>query len=679
MFLKKLLYFIIFLFVCTLNAQETNTISVSDSLSFYTLLAEDNKIDLNYRIKNVKKAIEFAHISNQDTTILKTKRLLATLYLNKIARNEMGVDSLYILNHENLKIAKKLKDTVALGHISNVMAYCLRNKYQADSAYFYYYNTSKYFESQKMLDQQADAIYYMADIQFEERDYVGCENTAANAIKLYERMPQTELTLDNLWGLYNLIAISSDELKLFDKAIEYHYKALSYSDKMKDNYLYNLYSKSNIALIYKELKQYDNALEIYQELFVNKLLLMEEPSNYALILGDYAHLKHLIGSYPNSEITNMLNEAYKLSDTIQDEASIMSVALNASEYYFDEKIMDSAKYFSNIAYDLGKKTSTNDVILNALKLKSKIDTTKNSTKYLTEYIKLNDSLVNKERAIRNKFARIELETDQLETKNQQITRERMWLLILSGGLLITLILLYIIISQRAKNKELKLMQQQQEANEEIYNLMLSQQDKIDEARSIEKKRISEDLHDGILGRLFGTRLSLDSLNLSTTDEAMKTREGYIVELKNIEQEIRKVSHELNTDFVSGSGFEDIIATLVESQCKAYGFKYDINTDGNIIWEEIPNKTKIHIYRIIQESLQNIYKHAQATHVDISFKLKNNVICLFITDNGLGFDVHKAKKGIGIKNMNSRVKEIQGNLEITSEKDVGTSILIKIPI
>jgi signal transduction histidine kinase len=209
--------------------------------------------------------------------------------------------------------------------------------------------------------------------------------------------------------------------------------------------------------------------------------------------------------------------------------------------------------------------------------------------------------------------------------------------------------------------------------------MLSQQDKIDEARSIEKKRISEELHDGILGRLFGTRLSLDSLNLSTSPEAIKTREGYIVELKNIEQEIRKVSHELNTDFVSGSGYEDIIATLVETQSDAYGFKSDINIEGDIVWEDIPNKTKIHIYRIIQESLQNIYKHANATHVEISFKLKNNVICLFITDNGAGFDVNKAKKGIGLKNMTSRVKEIQGDLEITSEKQVGTSILIKIPI
>ena len=77
-------------------------------------------------------------------------------------------------------------------------------------------------------------------------------------------------------------------------------------------------------------------------------------------------------------------------------------------------------------------------------------------------------------------------------------------------------MIYIILAQRAKNKELKFAKQQQETNEEIYNLMLSQQDKVDEARALEKKRISEELHDGILGRLFGTRLSLDSLNMANS-------------------------------------------------------------------------------------------------------------------------------------------------------------------
>ena len=136
---------------------------------------------------------------------------------------------------------------------------------------------------------------------------------------------------------------------------------------------------------------------------------------------------------------------------------------------------------------------------------------------------------------------------------------------------------------------------------------------------------------------------------------------------------------MNTDFVSGSGFIDIIKTLVQTQAWAYHLKYKLDHDDAIHWYEVSNKKKIHIYRIIQEALHNIYKHANASKVTISFKLKNNVICLIISDDGSGFDVNKAKSGIGLKNMNSRIKEINGTINITSEKDVGTKVTIEAPI
>jgi signal transduction histidine kinase len=208
--------------------------------------------------------------------------------------------------------------------------------------------------------------------------------------------------------------------------------------------------------------------------------------------------------------------------------------------------------------------------------------------------------------------------------------------------------------------------------------MLSQQDKVDEARASEKKRISEELHDGILGRLFGTRLSLDSLNFSEGKDAIKSRANYISELKTIEEDIRKVSHDLNTDFVSGSGFMDIISELIEKQTKAYQLQYDFKYTDDINWEFVPNKTKINIYRIIQETLQNIYKHAEANEVKISIELKNNVILLAIIDDGKGFEINKSKKGIGLKNINSRVNELEGSVKFYSEINKGTSVLIDIP-
>src|SRR5690606_34538903 len=163
----------------------------------------------------------------------------------------------------------------------------------------------------------------------------------------------------------------------------------------------------------------------------------------------------------------MFSEAYKISDSLQDHYSIMSVSLNASEFYNNQKNKDSALFFVNRAYNIGRETSTNDVILKSILLKAKIEEESKAKIYVLEYVVLSDSLQNKERNIRNKFARIEFETDQIVERNKQMAKERLWLLFLSIGLMLTLLLLYIIVSQRNKNKELKFSQQQQEANEEI--------------------------------------------------------------------------------------------------------------------------------------------------------------------------------------------------------------------
>ena len=81
---------------------------------------------------------------------------------------------------------------------------------------------------------------------------------------------------------------------------------------------------------------------------------------------------------------------------------------------------------------------------------------------------------------------------------------------------------------------------------------------------------------------------------------------------------------------------------------------------------------------MQETFQNINKYAKATKVEIDFKLKNYFIELKIRDNGVGFDVKKKKKGIGIQNMMNRMKTLKGFMQIDSKPEIGTSILFQVP-
>jgi len=129
----------------------------------------------------------------------------------------------------------------------------------------------------------------------------------------------------------------------------------------------------------------------------------------------------------------------------------------------------------------------------------------------------------------------------------------------------------------------------------------------------------------------------------------------------------------------------VIATLQKAYPEAKitwvigKFEYKTVYDKKIHWSEINDNIKINLYRILQEALQNIIKYAHASSVEIEFKLKGNTLNLLIKDNGKGFDIFEKRKGIGIKNMKSRVRKLNGTFEINSTFNKGTVIFVSCPI
>lgn len=242
------------------------------------------------------------------------------------------------------------------------------------------------------------------------------------------------------------------------------------------------------------------------------------------------------------------------------------------------------------------------------------------------------------------------------------------------------LLLFIIWNQRMRNKKLQLEKEQQEANEEIYNLMLNQQYSVDEGRREIKKRISEELHDGVLGKLFGTRLILGTLNSAKDEESIIKREKYISDLQEVEDEIRNVSHELNEKSVmSDIGYATLIEELLEKQSIVGKFNYAFKYDEQLKLEKLSGSLQMNLYRIIQEAVQNINKYAKAENVLVEFKIVDNHIKLTIQDDGVGFDTASKSRGIGLKNMDSRIKNLHGTINVTSEKGEGTTIRIEVPL
>ncbi|OBX25009.1 hypothetical protein A9996_12495 [Gelidibacter algens] len=636
-------------------------------------LGEDKTLSLEERLKYSKDAVALSQDLDVDSLILRSNRILSTAYLYT-----GDYEAFEKANHENLVISKKIKDTLALGIANHNLGFYHSTKTQNDSAYYYYTNAIESYEKIGEVSRKIEVMANLSLIQYIERDYFGSEELCIRALRLLEASSADERNFSMLWIFYNRLGNISLDLGHYDQSLEYHEKSIAISNKMKNGRSDYYTSIHNKAFVLRKMGNYTEALKLYNEILGEKDLFVNDPSFYPLILENIAFTKYKANDTDYDGIETMFKKAYRISDSLQDPITKLAVTIDLAKFYKgNEKKAEALKY-ARESYKLAKEISSNDIFLESMMMLSELNPGEEGKAYLHEHIRLSDSLLAHERGIRNKFARVQFETDQVELENERIAAEKMWWTISSIVLLVTSLLVYIIITQRNKNKELKFKQDQQEANEEIYNLMLSQQDKVDGARAEEKKRISQDLHDGVLGRLFGTRLSLDSYNFNQGNEAVQVRSKYISELKIIEEDIRKISHDLNTDFVSGSGFMDILTELIDKQTQAYQLAYKFDFTDDINWESLSNKSKINIYRMVQESLQNIYKHAKAKRVKISIALKKAVICLSINDDGIGFDPNKSKKGIGLKNIKSRVKELNGTVAFHSEPDQGTTIEVKIP-
>src|SRR5690606_8569627 len=218
----------------------------------------------------------------------------------------------------------------------------------------------------------------------------------------------------------------------------------------------------------------------------------------------------------------------------------------------------------------------------------------------------------------------------------------------------------VIAIQFTVNSRLKFKQKQQETNQEIYNLMLSQQGKFEEGRQLEQKRISEELHDGILGEMLGIRLILSGLNEREDPDSVERRAQILEKLRDVEEEIRTISHELN--HASYQNFHNFIVSmegLIDGTQASTGIKCSFAYDKKVNWDNLQGEIKINAYRIAQESLKNCVKHANCQYIAVNFLSDGDKLKLVVMDDGNGFDIKRGKRGIGLRNIISRVKKLGG--------------------
>jgi len=643
---------------------------ILDSLSTYSNKANNKSYSENQRIYFNKKA--FSILSSQKNSSALREKLFEvskTFYVLKQDRELRKAIEL------TLKNSIEDKDSVHIAKSYNLIANQNINLSQNDSAFYYLLKSEKLFLKLKDSLNLGKNYIDKAFVQLYESDYSGCELSCIQGLSYLKNFNLSQSQYD----AYNLVGISSNELKDYDNALVYHTKALNIAKEGKLNALfhYEANSKNNLGIVYQYQNKHKEAIDNFRSALLEKNLLIDSPLTYAMITDNLAYSKFKLRDF--SELPDLFYESLKIREQNDFPSGIITNKIHLSEYYAVIKDTLHSQQFAKEALDLAKTTQISADLLASLKQSSLVEH-KNASLYSKEYIKISDSIQQEERKAKDKFARIAFETGEIIQEKDKLAEQNRSLLYFFIGTLFVGLLLFVIRTQRAKNRELLLKQQQQKVNEEIYNLMISQQATIEENRVKEKKRIAQELHDGVLGRLFGARLNLDSLNRFNDEESINSRFNYLSELKNIEQDIREISHDLNREkYVLINNFVAIVTNLLEEQKNSFEAELTSSIDETIQWDKVSNAVKINLYRILQESLQNINKYASAKHIGVELKKEGDQILLKIADDGIGFDVNTKKKGIGLQNMLSRVTECEGIFDIKSKKGSGTTVIITVPL
>lgn len=201
-----------------------------------------------------------------------------------------------------------------------------------------------------------------------------------------------------------------------------------------------------------------------------------------------------------------------------------------------------------------------------------------------------------------------------------------------------------------------------------------------EAQEREWNQIGMELHDNVNQILAASLLfmgyGLEKMKKGTLPVSeIKEGEKYVREAIN---EIRKLSHQLSPGATKNVSLMHVITSLVETMTESNQFHVKFEVNG-IDDREISDKLQLNLYRILQEQLSNIIKHADAKEVVISLNKEGKKIFLRIIDDGKGFDPEKQMKGIGLENIRRRVKAFAGELKLHSAPGKGCEIAVEIPL
>lgn len=393
-----------------------------------------------------------------------------------------------------------------------------------------------------------------------------------------------------------------------------------------------------------ELTAYINLSDIYRR-----------QKRYALALETYQKALALVDDAPPG------NEVYILS-------GISSVYKDMAAYEPANAYFDRARI---LAEQELTKPKLIELYLSGAEIKERMGAYSEALELRKHYEQINDSLRNQETHHTIQELEVKYQTSEKEKalaeRDLKISEQRSELERMSKWIVLAIaavaILGTILVSGRLVSR-----QKRKTAASEQANRLLEAQLKGEEA---ERARTARELHDGVASLLSAAKLHINA-NIEQ-DAVSNALIGQLID--TAVQEIRNISHNLAPEAVLNEGFEQAVQEFCR-RVNCPGLKLECYVVGDL--PKLNKNAELLLYRIIQEAVTNMVKHAAATEGVVQLVGNGPQLTITIEDNGRGFDVEElTETGIGLQNLSSRVQLLRGSQEIQSIPGKGTSVYVEI--
>lgn len=522
--------------------------------------------------------------------------------------------------------------------------------------------------------------------------------------------------------VYGQLANEYNELNDYGKSIEYHFKCNALYEKLNKPASL-LIQLGNTSVLYKEMLDYRK-----QEEYARKMLALARVTNVkADFFKGYTYIGYALteqNKYPES--MRYLDSAKQYYSNEEMLESLISFHLVRGELFFGLSKLDSSFREFKKAYDLGKENmyvysqyqaqlqmgnvlrkqkkfreaekeliEAYEVIKKtgelaqynvALQFLSSLyedwGDTKKGLEYYKEFKKVSDSIV----SVKNKGLAASLEKKYETEKKENTIRlqgvklmNRRNLNYIFGGAAAALLVISLL-SYRDYRQKQKI--QQQRINELETEKKLSATEAVLKGEEQERTRLAKDLHDGLSGMLSGVKYSLQDMkgNLIMTEENQHTFERSMDMLDSSIKEMRRVAHNMMPEVLVRYGLDAALKDYIAEINKTAIIKVIYQSMG-MEGKKLEQSPAIALYRIVQELLNNIIKHAQASEALVQVFGENGKLVVNVEDNGKGFDtkLSEEKGGMGWKNIRSRVELLKGTVDVQSAPGKGTSVNLELNI